>query len=58
MSKLLEDVTNHQFDQSHVALLINSQCQNEYKCKLEIKSPYTLLKLSYLEIRDAEIKNF
>ena len=27
-------------------------------CKLEIKSPYTLLKLSYLEIREAEIKNF
>ena len=26
--------------------------------KLEIKSPYTLLKLSYLEIREAEIKNF
>ena len=27
-------------------------------CKLEIKSPYTLLKLSYLEIREAEIKKF
>ena len=26
------------------------------ECKLEIKSPYTLLKLSYLEIREAEIK--
>ena len=26
--------------------------------KLEIKSPYTLLKLSYLEIREAEIKKF
>ena len=26
--------------------------------KLEIKSPYTLLKLSFLENREAEIKNF
>ena len=28
------------------------------KCTLEIKSPYTLLNLSYLESREAEIKNF
>ena len=26
--------------------------------KLEIKSPYTLLELSHLENREAEIKNF
>ena len=30
----------------------------EKVCKLEIKSPYTLLKLSFLEIREAEIKKF
>ena len=29
-----------------------------FSCKLEIKSLYTLLKLSYLEIREAEIKKF
>ena len=28
------------------------------KCNLEIKSPYTLLKLSNLEIREAELKKF
>ena len=27
-------------------------------CKLGIKSPYTLLKLSYLKNREAELKNF
>ena len=32
--------------------------RKDFVCKLEIKSPYTLLKLSYLEIREAEIKNF
>ena len=34
------------------------ECKFLIICKLEIKSPYTLLKLSYLEIREAEIKNF
>ena len=34
--KLLEDVTKNQIVQSSVALVINSQSQNEYKCTQDV----------------------
>ena len=34
--KLLENVTKNQFVQSSVALVINSQSQNEYKCTQDV----------------------
>ena len=50
------------FDNTYEYLLMKSGCYWELTwfilSKLEIKSPYTLLKLSYLEIREAEIKKF
>ena len=39
-------------------ILFLSKDKRADPCKLEIKSPYTLLKLSYLEIQEAEIKKF